>query len=152
MVPYDEEFNSFREPTDWIDDDDEYEAEYGDYPGYTGTPDDYQDYYPRAPAYDLPVYPFPLPDSLPHHTRQHGQYHGPRHSRLYAGNGGEAGSSDQVDPEVERRRVATEAAKLRQIADLEKQLNDAEMEHRDLASQWGFPMRPTDKGKQPDRG
>ncbi|PBK66577.1 hypothetical protein ARMSODRAFT_1021374 [Armillaria solidipes] len=57
MAPFDERFDTFHQDKatfGWTDDDEDYEEEYGNYPDYT-----------RAPAYDLPRYPFPLPDSPP---------------------------------------------------------------------------------------
>ncbi|PBK65106.1 hypothetical protein ARMSODRAFT_1022535 [Armillaria solidipes] len=161
-APFDERFDTFNQDQGtfgWADDNDDenYEEEYGDYRGYTSTPRRLDPLgYTRGPTYDFPRYPFPLPDSLPRQVRHHGQYHGPRTSRLYARNGdGGEGSTQPPDPEAEKRRAATEeaSAKLHHIAELEKQLNDAEMEHRDLATQWGLPLRPTiTGGKLPDRG
>ncbi|SJL02941.1 uncharacterized protein ARMOST_06282 [Armillaria ostoyae] len=108
--------------------------------------------------YQGPRYPYPLPDQPPRQVRQHGQYHGPRWSHLYAGaNDGAGGCNDidvEPDPQEEAQRAAAELAgrKLQEIAELEKKLNDAEMEHCDHATKWGLPLRPSNKGKEPDRG
>ncbi|SJL16273.1 uncharacterized protein ARMOST_19793 [Armillaria ostoyae] len=123
------------------------------------------DYNPYAD--ELPAAPFPLPDSpgwttQPHH--HHAQrlqgYHIPQYGRYpIAGqeppdNEQAAGSSDPPKPSEEEEREASEAAGrlLHRIAELEKELNDEEMRHRDHATKWGLPLRPSNKGKEPDRG
>ncbi|SJL11281.1 uncharacterized protein ARMOST_14684 [Armillaria ostoyae] len=126
----------------------------------------YDDYNPYAE--ELPAAPFPLPDSPSHEYHPHQQHH-PRRLRAYhppqygthpfAGGDNpdrQEGGSDQPipDPAEEEKRQAASLAeqKLQEIADLEKRLNDVEMEHRDHATKWGLPLRPSDKGKNPDRG
>ncbi|PBK63775.1 hypothetical protein ARMSODRAFT_1023676 [Armillaria solidipes] len=156
-APFDERFDTFHQDEEtfgWTDDTDNYDMEYR---GLTTTPSqDDRDYrgYTTAPYYDLPRYPFPLPDSPPRQVCQHGQYHSHHHSRYYAAQDPPGGSNDAPDPEAERRRIAAEeaGAKLHCIAELEKELNDAEMEHHDHAMQWGLPLRPGGKSKDPDRG
>ncbi|PBK75388.1 hypothetical protein ARMSODRAFT_1012848 [Armillaria solidipes] len=99
-------------------------------------------------------YPFPLPDMPPIQVRQHGQYHGPRHSRIYAGQGDAEGSKPAPAKTIEELRATREDVELKlcKIEELQKELNDAKMAHRDHASQWGLPLFPGDKGKAPDRG
>ncbi|SJL18618.1 uncharacterized protein ARMOST_22215 [Armillaria ostoyae] len=138
-----DDFNYDEETFGWNNEEDDQFP--GDYRGFT-----------MAPFYDLPQYPFPLPDAPPQQVCQHGQYHGPRTSRYYAAQGDSAGGSTEppIDPNTKKRWVAAEeaGAKLCRITKLEKELNDMEMEHRDHAVQWGLPLRPEGKGKDPDRG
>ncbi|SJK98310.1 uncharacterized protein ARMOST_01575 [Armillaria ostoyae] len=125
----------------------------------------YDDYNPYAE--ELPAAPFPLPDSpnheshlRPHHPRRLHGYHPPQYgTHPFAGGDNpdrQEGGSDQPipDPAEEEKRQAAALAeqKLQEIADLEKRLNDVEMEHRDHATKWGLPLRPSDKGKNPERG
>ncbi|PBK64750.1 hypothetical protein ARMSODRAFT_978977 [Armillaria solidipes] len=162
-------FNYNRAMFEGYEDPDDYEDEY-----YDEGCEELDDVAPRTiragsfapyPQYDLPRYPFPLPDTPPiHKVRQHGQYHGPRHPRLFAGGDAPGGSHDIDidDDEAARRKLAEETAikkkeaaeeagrKLQRIAELEKLLNDAEMDHHDHAMQWGLPQSVSrDKGKNP---
>ncbi|SJL16556.1 uncharacterized protein ARMOST_20082 [Armillaria ostoyae] len=122
------------------------------------------DYNPYAE--ELPAAPFPLPDSptqtthhRPHHPRRLQGYHPPQYrTHPIAGqdppDDEHAGGSDNPPVNTEEQREASEAAGrlLSRIAELEKELNDKEMRHRDHATKWGLPLRPTDKGKEPDHG
>ncbi|SJL16484.1 uncharacterized protein ARMOST_20010 [Armillaria ostoyae] len=141
--------------------------------GYTT--DIYEGYRGFTPAPQPPFYIslFPLPDSpnwetrhpTPYQTHPHRiqGYRPPQYrKRPFAGqdppdpddNERAGGSNNPPDPREEERHKAAEIAgqKLREIAELEKKLNDAEMEHRDHATRWGLPLCPSDKGKEPDRG
>ncbi|SJK97330.1 uncharacterized protein ARMOST_00582 [Armillaria ostoyae] len=115
---------------------------YGDHGGYT-------------PAPQRPNYPFPLPDAPPT-IRQHGQYHGPRTSRLYAGtNDGAGGSNDNPPtdpPQPSNEECLLQAKKLlaikdRQLTKLRLKLAEQEAE-RDAHAEL---HRLSEKGKQPDR-
>ncbi|PBK66610.1 hypothetical protein ARMSODRAFT_1021412 [Armillaria solidipes] len=168
-------FNHFNQDREtfggWEEDPGEYDDEYDD--GRSEELDNVAPWTQRAgnyapyPQYNLPRYPFPLPDSPPtHHVRQHGQYHGPRYPRLYAGQGDRPKGSNMNDndnDEAARQRLAEEMAakrkeaaeeagrKLQRIAELEKLLNNTEMDHRDHATQWGLPQSANhDKGKKPE--
>ncbi|SJK97323.1 uncharacterized protein ARMOST_00575 [Armillaria ostoyae] len=104
--------------------------------------------------------PCPFPNSSPvNHIRQHGQYCGPRTSRLLGQQGPdkEGGSNDPPtdppfpDPTELRRQAAEEAGqKLQKIAELERQLKKAEMDHQDHATKWTLPLH--NKGKELERG
>ncbi|SJL15410.1 uncharacterized protein ARMOST_18907 [Armillaria ostoyae] len=116
---------------------------------------------------ELPATPRPLPDSPTWTT--HTRHHHPRHLQKYrpaqysthafSGQGPddeeEGGASKPSDEQItEEQRQAAEAAGklLNRIAELEKELNDEEMRHRDHATKYGLPLRPSGKGKDPDRG
>ncbi|SJL18915.1 uncharacterized protein ARMOST_22517 [Armillaria ostoyae] len=116
---------------------------------------------------ELPAAPFPLPDSpswtipthLPH-SRRLQKYRPTQYStHILSGQGPEdeeeGGTSKPSDEALaEEQRQAAEAAGklLNRIAELEKELNDEEMRHRDHATKYGLPLRPSNKGKDPDRG
>ncbi|SJL08340.1 uncharacterized protein ARMOST_11703 [Armillaria ostoyae] len=117
---------------------------------------------------ELPLAPFPLPDSpnweiypppRTHHPRRLQGYRAPQYSNNpFSGQGPDdeqAGGSDKPpEPPTDEEREASEAAGrlLLRIAELEKELNDEEMRHWDHATKWGLPLRPSSKGKEPDRG
>ncbi|SJL00960.1 uncharacterized protein ARMOST_04273 [Armillaria ostoyae] len=116
---------------------------------------------------ELPAAPFPLPDSpswttpthLPHPRRLQKYRPAQYSTRAFSGQGPddeeEGGASKPSDEALaEEQRQAAEAAGklLNRIAELEKELNDEEMRHRDHATKYGLPLRPSDKGKGPDRG
>ncbi|SJL16265.1 uncharacterized protein ARMOST_19785 [Armillaria ostoyae] len=91
MLPDSNQFDTFNEDEETFGG---YTTEvYGDYQGST-----------LAPSY-----PFPFPDAPPRTIQQHGQYHGPKTSRLYAGaNEGAEGSNtnpptDPPQPSNEER-------------------------------------------------
>ncbi|SJL11387.1 uncharacterized protein ARMOST_14790 [Armillaria ostoyae] len=116
---------------------------------------------------ELPAAPFPLPDSpswttpthLPH-SRRLQKYRPTQYStHVFSGQGPEdeeegGASKPSNEALAEEQRQAAEAAGklLNRIAELEKELNDEEMRHRDHATKYGLPLRPSDKGKDPDRG
>ncbi|SJL13333.1 uncharacterized protein ARMOST_16773 [Armillaria ostoyae] len=116
---------------------------------------------------ELPAAPFPLPDSpswttqthLPHSQRLQKYRPAQYGTHAFSGQGPddeeEGGSSKPSDEALaEEQRQAAEAAGklLKRIAELEKELNNEEMRHRDHATKYGLPLRPSDKGKGPDRG
>ncbi|SJL17948.1 uncharacterized protein ARMOST_21519 [Armillaria ostoyae] len=116
---------------------------------------------------ELPAAPFPLPDSpswaapthLPHPRRLQKYRPAQYSTHVLSGQGPddeEEGESSKPPDEAlaEEQRQAAEAAGklLNRIAELEKELNDEEMRHRDHATKYGLPLRPSDKGKDPDRG
>ncbi|SJL01340.1 uncharacterized protein ARMOST_04660 [Armillaria ostoyae] len=101
-----------------------------------------------------PDYPIPMPDS-PRRIRQHGQYHSPKTSRLYAGaNDGTGGSNDipndPPQPSNEERLLQAKellALKDRRLAELRLELEEQQAE-RDAHAKL---HRLGGKGKQPDR-
>ncbi|SJL04702.1 uncharacterized protein ARMOST_08072 [Armillaria ostoyae] len=118
-------------------------------------------------AEELPAAPFPLPDSPswtththPHHSQRLQKYRPPQYAtHLLSGQGPdneEEGEPSKPSDEnlAEEQRVAAEAAGrlLNRIAELEKELNDEEMRHRDHATKWGLPLRPSNQKEEPDRG
>ncbi|SJL18528.1 uncharacterized protein ARMOST_22121 [Armillaria ostoyae] len=122
------------------------------------------DYNPYAE--ELPAAPFPLPDSPSWTTRTHTHhpqrlqgYKPPRRAtHAFSGQGPsdeEEGQPTKPSDETlaeEQRQAAEAAGKLLQrITELEKELDDEEMRHRDHATKWGLPLRPSDK-KEPERG
>ncbi|SJL18406.1 uncharacterized protein ARMOST_21995 [Armillaria ostoyae] len=116
---------------------------------------------------ELPAAPFPLPDSpswaapthLPH-SRRLQKYRPAQYStRVFSGQGPEdeeeAGTSKPSDETLaEEQRQAAEAAGklLNRITELERELHDEEMRHRDHATKYGLPLRPSNAGKDPERG
>ncbi|SJL16255.1 uncharacterized protein ARMOST_19775 [Armillaria ostoyae] len=116
---------------------------------------------------ELPAAPFPLPDSpswaapthLPH-SRRLQKYRPTQYStRVFSGQGPEdeeeGGTSKPSDETLaEEQRQAAEAAGklLNRIAELEKELHDEEMRHQDHATKYGLPLRPSNAGKDPERG
>ncbi|SJL08322.1 uncharacterized protein ARMOST_11685 [Armillaria ostoyae] len=123
------------------------------------------DYNPYAE--ELPAAPFPLPDSpswttptYPPHPRRLQKYRPTQYTtHAFSGQGpddeeeGEPSKPNDKTLAEEQRQAAEAAGKLlKRIAELEKELNDEEMRHRDHATKWGLPVRPSDKGKDPERG
>ncbi|SJL13788.1 uncharacterized protein ARMOST_17236 [Armillaria ostoyae] len=116
---------------------------------------------------ELPTAPFPLPDSpswatpthLPHPRRLQ-KYRPTQYStQVFSGQGpddeeegGASGPSDEALAEEQRQAAEAAGKLLNRIAELEKELNDEEMRHRDHATKYGLPLRPSDKGKGTDRG
>ncbi|SJL05369.1 uncharacterized protein ARMOST_08736 [Armillaria ostoyae] len=116
---------------------------------------------------ELPAAPFPLPDSPsgaapthPPHSRRLQKYRPTQYSPwILSGqgpDGEEEGGPSKPSEEAltEEQRQAAEAAGklLNRIEELERELNDEEMRHRDHATKYGLPLRPSDKGKDPNRG
>ncbi|SJL01346.1 uncharacterized protein ARMOST_04666 [Armillaria ostoyae] len=94
--------------------------------------------------------PHPLPDSPQWLIRQHGQYHGPKTSNLFAG-GDTPGGSQQPKQDNEEClwQAVTEAEeKQKEVDRLRQELEDAEKNHDDHVTFWRLP----NKSKEPDRG
>ncbi|PBK74575.1 hypothetical protein ARMSODRAFT_1013579 [Armillaria solidipes] len=131
--------------------------------GYTAKSSwDYSNYI-AAPRYSTSRYPFPLPDSPPYQIWQHGQYHGPRTSHLYAGQGEEGGTGrsqppsknppdDPPETPAERLQCTKELAewKAQYVEELKKEVEEAEWAHDTHIQYWNLPNQ--NKGKGPNHG
>ncbi|SJL16147.1 uncharacterized protein ARMOST_19666 [Armillaria ostoyae] len=65
--------------------------------------------------------------------------------------GGPSKPSDKTLAEEQRQAAEAAGKLLNRIAELEKELNDEEMRHRDHAAKWGLPFHLSNRGKDPDR-
>ncbi|SJL04336.1 uncharacterized protein ARMOST_07702 [Armillaria ostoyae] len=122
-----------------------------DYQGYTMAP-----YYPNTPL--------PLPDASPHQIRQHGQYHSPKTSRLYAGTNDGAGGSNDIpvdppnDPPVPSWEECLQEAKVRseenqqEVERLCLQLQAAQAKRSGHDMIWNLNQEPDKEEKQPECG
>ncbi|SJL02764.1 uncharacterized protein ARMOST_06100 [Armillaria ostoyae] len=131
------------------------EADQNDFDHFHYDYNPYIEELPAAPFHSrLPSW---TPTHLPHPRRLQ-KYRPTQYStHVFSGQGPddeeEGGSKPSDETLAEEQRQAAEAAGklLNRIAELEKELNDEEMRHRDHATKYGLP-RPSDKGKGPDRG
>ncbi|SJK97317.1 uncharacterized protein ARMOST_00569 [Armillaria ostoyae] len=112
------------------------------------------------PTQYQPTYPFPLSDAPPT-LRQHGQYHGPKTSHLYAGANDGAGSSNDietdppVDPPAEppkdppqpsnakRLQLTMELAeqKARRLEEMRQEVEEAERAHDEHVRYYNLPWQ-----------